>query len=268
MNSMLHEYDRIFGSRHDIFPISSDYHARLQSNKFRLGGNLFFGRLIYEFGAISSDSYPVQNKKALMSLYEAIRYSKLDELKKFCCYYYILLDWPEGRSEEYAKSVQMPTHHMCLMRSYYYLDRLDFSEALQNLMLLTMTPNFYEQVLAILSEWSECMQNQWINFVDTTEMTLETECLQEKYIEALKRMALRAASNHRVSQYENLALKEATEYVFFRYTHVGRSGSPGRELAKEISVQDSTMEDGSNSVRGMACSKTLESTLNSPFSKV
>ena len=107
----------------------------------------------------ASKVYPPKLNKDPRDLHKTIVDSKAAAHTKLSLLYYLLLDLDStsptsNRADTFADKAFMPERYRIFMTGLWYMDRLDFSTALENLTHPSLIPTFQEEILETLVKHS------------------------------------------------------------------------------------------------------------------
>ncbi len=188
MNS---SFSDIFSLDPNHFPYTKQFVLDVRKRRSEQSGVLFFDLVLLEVAQVQNGSnlYPPSNLADLRHLYEAISHSPVDELKKQCCFYYILRDW--NMQKKYAEENLIPSNYCLLMDSYWFLEKSCYEEALRRLVSPGLNANFGDKILDTL--FSAEQYSALIKYIQTTQMILETESKKRIYLMALLQLDISQA---------------------------------------------------------------------------
>lgn len=183
-------------------PANSATYNTFLDKRSKLDGELFFDLLLVQFGGLEAGLYPPKNPKALAALCLAIHEAQsLDELKRCCYYYYILLHGPASEAEAYAVSSNIPFQHRELIKGYHCLDNLQMEQAVVHLTCGGLHPNFPEKIVSTLLAHGGTNGSQYVvAFVDTSFADIPSSASMQSFSKALCRNSMSSAMYVNVSK--------------------------------------------------------------------
>lgn len=110
--------------------------------------------------SVAHKSYPPKTNRDLHKLHETIVTSPIETHTKLSALYYILLDVDLHNknvtaSNTFATLSSLPERYRIFMTGIWYLDRCNFSEALQHLTHPSLVPTFQDEILETLVKNAE-----------------------------------------------------------------------------------------------------------------
>ncbi|KAF5705683.1 nuclear pore complex assembly [Fusarium mundagurra] len=146
---------------HDVFPegLANPYDRETQRDiehsRKEFDGALFIDRVLRAVGITKAKIYPPKTDNALKQLHQQICESNMSMQHKFSIFYYILLDFDltagrESASEAFVDASGMPKKYQIFMKGLWYLDRQEYSRALEYISHPSLIPDFADNIMTVL----------------------------------------------------------------------------------------------------------------------
>ncbi|KAI5458636.1 nuclear pore complex assembly-domain-containing protein [Mariannaea sp. PMI_226] len=228
----------------EVFPPGSvnPYDRRLQheidASRKSLDGILFIDRVLRAVGITKAKVYPPKTENALKQLHQQICDAHMSMHYKFSLLYYILLDFDQSYdhdnlSESFLEASGMPKKYQLFMKGLWYMDRQDFSKALEYIAHPSLIPDFADDIITILVRHAQ--GNDYtlaLSYFQAVQPILQTSVALELLFNAMARTSVPEAlfySRTHPAHTRELLFRQLIDAVLD-----GGSGS-GEELAERAS---------------------------------
>ncbi|KAF5977742.1 nuclear pore complex assembly [Fusarium coicis] len=146
---------------HDVFaeglanPYDRETQRDIEHSRKEFDGALFIDRVLRAVGITKAKIYPPKTDNALKQLHQQICESTMSMQHKFSIFYYILLDFDltAGReivSDAFVDASGMPKKYQIFMKGLWYLDRQEYSRALEYISHPSLIPDFADDIMTVL----------------------------------------------------------------------------------------------------------------------
>ncbi|QPG94103.1 hypothetical protein C2857_004657 [Epichloe festucae Fl1] len=146
---------------HDVFPtgLQLPYDRKLQqeieAHRKHADGVLFIDRVLKALGIHKSKIYPPKTENALRQMHQQICEAGMSTHHKFSLFYYLLLDHDDLRndiyvSENFAGLSGTPANYQLFMKGLWYMDRREYSRALEYVAHPSLDPDFADDIIITL----------------------------------------------------------------------------------------------------------------------
>ncbi|KAL6363980.1 hypothetical protein LRP88_03412 [Fusarium phalaenopsidis] len=150
-----------YANIHHVFSseATNPYDRKAQSDieacRKSFDGALFIDRVLRAVGITKAKIYPPKTDNALKQLHQQICEANMSMHHKYSIFYYILLDFDqtsehESVSEAFVEASGMPKKYEIFMKGLWYLDRHDFSRALEYISHPSLIPDFADDIITVL----------------------------------------------------------------------------------------------------------------------
>ncbi|KAF4466346.1 ELYS-domaining containing [Fusarium albosuccineum] len=150
-----------YANIHHVFPagLPNPYDRKAQQEietcRKSFDGALFIDRVLRAVGISKAKIYPPKTDNALKQLHQQICEASMSTHHKFSIFYYILLDFdqvsdPEVVSEAFVDASGMPKKYQIFMKGLWYLDKQEFSRALEYISHPSLIPDFADDIITVL----------------------------------------------------------------------------------------------------------------------
>ncbi|TID13945.1 hypothetical protein E2P81_ATG07012 [Venturia nashicola] len=149
----IHDFDSVYRSDAN-FRYPRDVGSEIIKTRERLGGKLFFDRLLDEIEIDGKKLYPPQSNVELRKLYKSIVAFDAPEHVKQSLVFYLLRDlvaFPgKDAASQFAEDCALPNKLVTFVEGIHNLDRSQFEPAIENLTSPSVTPRYTTEILAAL----------------------------------------------------------------------------------------------------------------------
>ncbi|KAF5643214.1 nuclear pore complex assembly [Fusarium sp. NRRL 52700] len=146
---------------HDVFaeglanPYDRETQRDIEHSRKEFDGALFIDRVLRAVGITKAKIYPPKTDNALKQLHQQVCESNMSMQHKFSIFYYILLDFDltagrESASDTFVDASGMPKKYQIFMKGLWYLDRQEYSRALEYISHPSLTPDFADNIMTVL----------------------------------------------------------------------------------------------------------------------
>ncbi|ANB15429.1 hypothetical protein AWJ20_3056 [Sugiyamaella lignohabitans] len=136
-------------------PYTSQLITKIQKNRKTLGDTLFFDVLIRDVGHVDPTLYPPKDLETLLLLIQKIESQDTpNRVHQAVLIFYLFLDYPlsltnhESLANYYAEEVGIPTGYRELITGFWYMDQIDFDNALLHLGHPEALPTYHDKIFA------------------------------------------------------------------------------------------------------------------------
>ncbi|KAF5023379.1 hypothetical protein F66182_4536 [Fusarium sp. NRRL 66182] len=148
-------------SFHDVFadgaanPYDRDVQREIETARKNFDGSLFIDRVLRAVGITKAKIYPPKTDNALKQLHQQVCEASMSTHHKFSIFYYVLLDFDrtsgrENLSDTFVDASGMPKKYQIFMKGLWYLDRQEFSRALEYISHPSLIPDFADDIITVL----------------------------------------------------------------------------------------------------------------------
>ncbi|KAF5262640.1 hypothetical protein FOXYS1_6625 [Fusarium oxysporum] len=146
---------------HEVFaeglanPYDRETQRDIEHSRKTFDGALFIDRVLRAVGITKAKIYPPKTDNALKQLHQQICEAIMSTHHKFSIFYYILLDFDQtsGResvSDAFVDASGIPKKYQIFMKGLWYLDRQEFSRALEYISHPSLIPDFADDIMTVL----------------------------------------------------------------------------------------------------------------------
>ncbi|KAF5567992.1 nuclear pore complex assembly [Fusarium napiforme] len=146
---------------HEVFaeglanPYDRETQRDIEHARKEFDGALFIDRVLRAVGITKAKVYPPKTDNALKQLHQQVCESTMSMQHKFSIFYYILLDFDltagrESVSEAFVDASGMPKKYQIFMKGLWYLDRQEYSRALEYISHPSLIPDFADDIITVL----------------------------------------------------------------------------------------------------------------------
>ncbi|KAI1016201.1 hypothetical protein LB504_009188 [Fusarium proliferatum] len=146
---------------HEVFaeslanPYDRETQRDIEHSRKEFDGALFIDRVLKAVGITKAKIYPPKTDNALKQLHQQICESNMSMQHKFSIFYYILLDFDltagrESASDTFVDASGMPKKYQIFMKGLWYLDRQEYSRALEYISHPSLIPDFADNIMTVL----------------------------------------------------------------------------------------------------------------------
>ncbi|KAM5345890.1 hypothetical protein ACJ41O_011751 [Fusarium nematophilum] len=150
-----------YSNHHHVFaagvpnPYDRKYQHEIETCRKSFDGTLFIDSVLRAVGISKAKVYPPKTDNALKQLHQQICEASMSTHHKFSIFYYILLDFDQtsGRdsiSEAFVEASGMPQKYQIFMKGLWYLDKQEFSRALEYVSHPSLIPDFADDIITVL----------------------------------------------------------------------------------------------------------------------
>ncbi|KAG6038560.1 hypothetical protein E4U41_004071 [Claviceps citrina] len=157
-----------YTSFHDVFatgallPYDRKLQQEIEAHRKHADGVLFIDRVLTALGIQKAKLYPPKTETTLRQLHQQVCEASMSTHHKLSLFYYLLLDFDDSGSEddnnnhEHASSANfaslsgMPTNYQLFMKGLWYMDRREYSRALEYVAHPSLNPDFADDILIAL----------------------------------------------------------------------------------------------------------------------
>ncbi|KAG5811069.1 hypothetical protein H9Q71_005114 [Fusarium xylarioides] len=136
-------------------PYDRETQRDIEHSRKEFDGALFIDRVLRAVGITKAKIYPPKTDNALKQLHQQICESSMSMQHKFSIFYYILLDFDltagrESASDAFVDASGMPKKYQIFMKGLWYLDRQEYSRALEYISHPSLIPDFADNIMTVL----------------------------------------------------------------------------------------------------------------------
>ncbi|KAF5699148.1 nuclear pore complex assembly [Fusarium globosum] len=146
---------------HEVFaeglanPYDRETQRDIEHSRKEFDGALFIDRVLRAVGITKAKIYPPKTDNALKQLHQQICESTMSIQHKLSIFYYILLDFDltagrESASDAFVDVSGMPKKYQIFMKGLWYLDRQEYSRALEYISHPSLIPDFADNIMTVL----------------------------------------------------------------------------------------------------------------------
>ncbi|KAF4948009.1 hypothetical protein FGADI_10004 [Fusarium gaditjirri] len=138
-------------------PYDRETQRDIEHSRKTFNGTLFIDRVLRAVGVTKTKIYPPKTDNALKQLHQQICEAPVTwtTYHKISVFYYILLDFDltagrESVSDALVDASGMPKNYQIFMKGLWYLDRQEFSRALEYISHPSVIPDFTDDIMTVL----------------------------------------------------------------------------------------------------------------------
>ncbi|KAH8668761.1 nuclear pore complex assembly-domain-containing protein [Xylariales sp. PMI_506] len=202
-------FDRVFGAL-SPFPYNRNFIQEAEAHRRNFDGALFIDRVLAALGHSKARShYPPKSDAALRQLHEQIINSNtIATHHKLSVLYYLLLDIDDlstanqksssalsAKAESFAARSGLPAKYQIFIKGLWYMDRYEFSLALEFLAHPSLLPEFADDIIIVLVKHASKDGDYTLPLAywHTVQPVLKNPTAVELLFEALSRSNVSAA---------------------------------------------------------------------------
>ncbi|SCV57079.1 uncharacterized protein FFB14_14953 [Fusarium fujikuroi] len=226
---------------HEVFaeglanPYDRETQRDIEHSRKEFDGALFIDRVLRAVGITKAKIYPPKTDNALKQLHQQICESTMSLQHKFSIFYYILLDFDltagrESASDAFVDASGMPKKYQIFMKGLWYLDRQEYSRALEYVSHPSLIPDFADNIMTVLVQSAQDGDYSIaLSYFYTVQPKLKTSAALELLFGAM------AKTNISEALFYSRTQSPHTRELLFRQLIASVLDSPHDELSERAS---------------------------------
>ncbi|CCT71663.1 uncharacterized protein FFB20_03484 [Fusarium fujikuroi] len=226
---------------HEVFaeglanPYDRETQRDIEHSRKEFEGALFIDRVLRAVGITKAKIYPPKTDNALKQLHQQICESTMSLQHKFSIFYYILLDFDltagrESASDAFVDASGMPKKYQIFMKGLWYLDRQEYSRALEYVSHPSLIPDFADNIMTVLIQSAQDGDYSIaLSYFYTVQPKLKTSAALELLFGAM------AKTNISEALFYSRTQSPHTRELLFRQLIASVLDSPHDELSERAS---------------------------------
>ncbi|KAF5241955.1 hypothetical protein FANTH_8915 [Fusarium anthophilum] len=226
---------------HEVFaeglanPYDRETQRDIDHSRKEFDGALFIDRVLRAVGITKAKIYPPKTDNALKQLHQQICESSMSMQHKFSIFYYILLDFDltagrESASDAFVDASSMPKKYQIFIKGLWYLDRQEYSRALEYISHPSLTPDFADNIMTVLVQSAQDGDYSIaLSYFYTVQPKLKTSAALELLFGAM------AKTNISEALFYSRTRSPHTRELLFRQLVASVLDSPHDELSERAS---------------------------------
>ncbi|KAG6003093.1 hypothetical protein E4U21_002396 [Claviceps maximensis] len=139
----------------NLFPYDRKRQQEIEAHRKHADGVLFIDRVLKALGIQRAKIYPPKTETALRQLHQLICEAGMSMHHKLSLFYYLLLDFDDSSNESnmsdnFAILSGMPANYQLFMKGLWYMDRQEYSTALEYVAHPSLKPDFADDIIIAL----------------------------------------------------------------------------------------------------------------------
>ncbi|KAG5951813.1 hypothetical protein E4U53_002252 [Claviceps sorghi] len=218
-----------------LLPYDRKLQQEIEAHRRHADGVLFIDRVLKALGIQKAKIYPPKTEIALRQLHQQICEAGMSMHHKLSLFYYILLDFDDLSndirvSDDFVALSGMPANYQLFMKGLWYMDRQEYSRALEYVAHPSLKPDFADDIIITLVKQGSNDHNDFglaLSYFHSVQPILKSPAALELLFDAMARTNVTEAL-----LYSRTHPQHTREQLFRRWVSLALDSGRGEDLSR------------------------------------